>query len=121
MPCFVKQAIYSSLEAEFHEDPEAWDILARRWLTEHPPQQPSTSPSLPEEAAIATYERALAATQGPQMYDLYRAFLTEQLGKRGASEGCQEGAPPKLKSRSKKLAKALLEVRSIAMPSMLRC
>ncbi|CAL8463055.1 g2589 [Coccomyxa elongata] len=108
------EAIYSSLEADFPEDPEAWDLLARRWLTEHPPHQASTSHSPPEESAIATFERALAATQGPQMYDLYRAFLTEQLGKIAASEGGRDGAPPKLKGRSKQLAKALLEVCGMA-------
>lgn len=108
----MNQAIYSSLEADFPEDPEAWDLLARRWLTEHPPQQASTSHSPPEESAIATYECALAGTQGPQMYDLYRTFLTEQLDKLAAFEGVRDGAPPKLKGRSKQLAKALLEVRS---------
>lgn len=108
---FWPQAIYASLEADFPTDPEAWDLRARRWLEEHPPEQPSASTSSPEEAAIATYERGLAATQGEQMYDLYRAFLTEQLDKMGPAGGNSDAPLPKLKGRPKQLAKALLEVR----------
>ncbi|EIE27370.1 hypothetical protein COCSUDRAFT_11398 [Coccomyxa subellipsoidea C-169] len=105
----IAEAIYSSLEADFPTDAEAWDLRARRWLTQHPPEQPSASTSSPEEAAVAVYESGLAATQGEQMYDLYMAFLTEHLDKLAPAGGDSRISLPKLKGRSKELAKALLE------------
>lgn len=59
---------------------------------------------------MATYERALAATEGPEVYDRYLAFLTEQLNKEMPLEVGDGGVLPKLKGRPKQLAKAVLEV-----------
>jgi len=101
--------VYDDLEKDFPMDPEAWDLRARR-LTDHAPAQPSTSATGPEEAAVATYQRALEATEGPEMYDRYLAFLTEQLNKEVPLEGGNGGVLPKLKGRPKQLAKAVLEV-----------
>ncbi len=61
---------------------------------------------------MAVYESGLAAMQGEQMYDLYMAFLTEQLDKLAPAAGDSRITLPKLKGRSKQLAKALLEVRT---------
>lgn len=59
------------------------------------------------------YAQALEATQGPQMYDLYLAFLGERLEAWAGAHGVDhQGALLKLKGQGKSLAKQMLQVRS---------
>jgi hypothetical protein len=106
------QAIYASLEADFPADPEAWDLRARRWLSPLAQQSASAPSEGPDDAAIATYEVALAATEGPEMFDLYRVFLTESLERLLPPEQHDEEglSAPQLKGRAKWLAKQVFEV-----------
>lgn len=117
--CFARQAIYSSLEEQFPADPEAWDLRARRWLGPHPPdalpaeaaaQSPSGGITPAEQAALATYEEALARTAGPGMCDRYAAFLAERLEAEPDAGGGGQPAVAK-KGRAKQLTKRLLKVR----------
>lgn len=97
------------MEADFPADPEAWDLRARRCLS---PNAPSSS-SLAHTAATAVYEQALAATVGPQMFDLYLAFLNEQLKEILPEDEQQQegGSVLKLRGEAKQLAKQILQAR----------
>ncbi len=102
------QVIYAKLEAGFASDADAWDLRARRWLSQHPPKRDANA----EEAAAAVYTEGLAATQGPKMYDLYLAFLGERLEAWAEAHGVDhQGALLKLKGQGKSLAKQMLQVR----------
>ena len=102
------QVIYAKLEAGFASEADAWDLRARRWLSQHPPNRDASA----EEAAGAVYTEALAATQCPQLYDLYLAFLGERLEAWAGVHGVDhQGALPKLKGQGKSLAKQMLQVR----------
>ena len=110
---FTCQAIYSSLEEQFPGDPEAWDLRARRWLGPHPREvlpdesSPPGSISPAEQAALGTYEEALASTSGADMCDRYAAFLMERL-EAGPDPG--GGQPATRDGRKKQLTKRLLKV-----------
>ena len=59
------------------------------------------------------YAQALEATRGPQMYDLYLAFLGERLGAWAGVHGVDDHGPLlKLKGQGKSLAKQMLQVSS---------
>ena len=103
------------MEEQFPADPEAWDLRARRWLGPHPsealPQAAASicsSISPAEQAAMATYEEALARTAGLDMCDCYVAFLTERLEAVPVSGDGQ--AAVARKGRLKQLTKRLLKV-----------
>lgn len=104
------QVIYSRLEADFGSEAEAWDLRARRWLSSHPPAGEADT----EEAAIAVFQEALAATEGPQMYDLYLESLEQQLEAWVEASGADPDGPLlKLKGRAKALIKQILQVNSL--------
>lgn len=102
------QVIYKRLEADLASEPAAYDLRARRWLSQHPPSKEADS----DAAASAAYTDALSATQGPQMYDLYLAFLKERLGAWAVANGVDEHGPSfKLSGQGKSIAKQMLQVR----------
>lgn len=84
-------------------------------MSQHPPSREANA----EEAAAAVYAEALAATQGPRMYDLYLAFLGERLEAWAEAHGVDyQGAPLKLKGQGKTLAKQVLLVRTLVSYTM---
>ena len=102
------QVIYCRLEADFPGDPQAWDLKARRCLSRRCASESADA----KKAAEAVYQEGVEATEGPLMYDLYLAFLREQL--EASLEACgvdPEGHLGKLKGQAKSLAKQILQVR----------
>ena len=100
------QAIYTALAADFPSEPEAWDLRARRWVSQHPPSKEADA----EEQAVAVYTESLEATQGPRMFELYLGFLRERLGAWAEASGVDPQAPLlKLKGRGKATAKRILQ------------
>ena len=107
------QVMYSRLETEFPREPQAWDLRARRWLSERHASMGTAA----MEAAEAVYQEGVAATGGPLMYDLYLAFLREQLeAYLQASRVDPEDHPGKLRGHAKTLAKQILQVNSYQAP-----
>ena len=62
-------------QADFGDREDAWDLRARRCTG----ALASTSEAEPLEAAAAVFEAATAAMPTSRMYDLYAAFLLEQV------------------------------------------
>ena len=107
------QVIYSRLETDFPRDPQAWDLRARRCLSACDAGEGADA----VEAAEAIYKEGVAATEGPLMYDLYLAFLREQLEASLEASGVDpEGHLGKLKGQAKTLAKHVLQVELLQCP-----
>ena len=62
-------------QADFGDSEDAWDLRARRCTG----ALASTSEADPREAGAAVFEAATAALPTSRMYDLYAAFLLEQV------------------------------------------
>ena len=109
--------IYSRLETDFSKESQAWDLRARRCLS----QRHAGEGSGALEAAETVYREGVAATEGSLMYDLYLTFLREQLDTSLMASGVDpEGHLGKLKGQAKRLAKQILQVR-LASSSYVGC
>lgn len=105
------QVMYARLEADFPGDPQAWDLRARRCLSCCHASEGAAA----VDTAEAVYREGLAATGGPLMYDLYLAFLREQLeASLEASGVAPDGHLGKLKGHAKALAKQIMQVRLLS-------
>jgi len=106
------QAIYASLEQDFPDDEDAWDLRARRHLGPHaPPASAGAVPSGGHGAAVGAYEAAVAALPTPRMYDAYAAYLAECLDALAPAESAAEGGPPgRLREPARAAARALVRV-----------
>ena len=105
------QVIYSRLDMDFPMEPQAWDLRARRCLSGHHAGEGADA----VEAAEAVYREGVAATEGLLMYELYVAFLREQLEASLEASGADlEGHLAKLKGQAKSLAKQILRVRLLS-------
>ena len=103
---FALQAIYIALAADFPSEPEAWDLRARRWVSQHPYSKEADA----EEQALAVYQESLEVTQGPRMFELYLGFLGERLDAWAEASGVDPQAPLlKVKGRGKATAKRILQ------------
>jgi hypothetical protein len=100
------QAIYAGLAADLPSEPQAWDLRARRWVSQHPPSKEGDA----EEQAVAVYTESLEATQSPQMFELYLGFLRERLDVWAAASGVdQQALLLKVKGQGKATAKRILQ------------
>jgi hypothetical protein len=106
------QAIYASLEQDFPDDEDAWDLRARRHLGPHaPPASAGAAPSGGHGAVVGAYEAAVAALPTPRMYDAYGAYLAECLDALAPAESAAEGGPPgRLRGPARAAARALVQL-----------
>lgn len=112
----VLQVIYIALAADFPSEPEAWDLRARRWVSQHPSSKEADA----EEQAAAVYTESLEVTQGPRMFELYLGFLKERLDAWAEASGVDPQAPLlKLKGRGKATAKRILQASVHPVPLQL--
>lgn len=102
----LEQSICDSIVADFGSQPEAVDLAARRHLADS-----NTAANL--QAAVGVYERALQSGATSALYDLFHAFLAQQL-QRLLEAAALEGAPADTGVAVLELARRLLAAYSAA-------